>query len=86
MTDSGISVLNQSLRTTRRPTVAGWGMREKTLMLAFAAYAGLSETDGFLVSVLLGTIMFIVGVLGVVNRGRTEREKEHANGRENDYR
>ena len=55
-------------------------------MLAFAAYAGLSETDGFLVSVLLGTIMFIVGVLGVVNRGRTEREKEHANGRENDYR
>jgi hypothetical protein len=33
------------------------------LVLAFA-YAGLSETDGFLVSVLLGITLFAVGLVG----------------------
>jgi hypothetical protein len=44
-------------------SIAGWGVREKSLVLAFA-YAGLSETDGFLVSVLLGITMFAVGLVG----------------------
>ena len=44
-------------------SVAGWGVREKSLVLAFA-YAGLPETDGFLVSVLLGLAMFAVGIVG----------------------
>ena len=44
-------------------SIAGWGVREKSLVLAFA-YAGLSETDGFLVSVLLGASMFVVGIVG----------------------
>ena len=44
-------------------SIAGWGVREKSLVLAFA-YAGLPETDGFLVSVLLGASMFVVGIVG----------------------
>ena len=44
-------------------SIAGWGVRENSLVLAFA-YAGLSETDGFLVSVLFGITMFAVGMLG----------------------
>ncbi len=44
-------------------SVAGWGVREKSLVLAFA-YAGLSESNGFLVSVLLGVIMIVVGLVG----------------------
>jgi hypothetical protein len=44
-------------------SIAGWGVREKSLVLAFA-YAGLPETDGFLVSVLLGLTMFAIGLAG----------------------
>lgn len=44
-------------------SVAGWGVREKSLVLAFA-YAGLSRGDGFLVSVLLGATMFATGLIG----------------------
>jgi uncharacterized protein (TIRG00374 family) len=44
-------------------SVAGWGVREKSLVLAFA-YAGLSESNGFLVSVLLGATMIVVGLVG----------------------
>jgi uncharacterized protein (TIRG00374 family) len=44
-------------------SVAGWGVREKSLVLAFA-YAGLSESNGFLVSVLLGAMMMVVGLAG----------------------
>lgn len=44
-------------------SVAGWGVREKSLVLAFA-YAGLSESNGFLVSVLLGATMIAVGLVG----------------------
>jgi hypothetical protein len=44
-------------------SIAGWGVREKSLVLAFA-YAGRSETDGFLVSVLIGASMLVVGILG----------------------
>lgn len=44
-------------------SIAGWGVREKSLVLAFG-YAALPETDGFLVSVLLGITMFAVGLVG----------------------
>jgi hypothetical protein len=44
-------------------SIAGWGVREKSLVMAFG-YAGLSETDGFLVSVLFGLTMFVVGLAG----------------------
>lgn len=56
-------------------SIAGWGVREKSLMLAFA-YAGLSGSDGFLVSVLLGVTFFAVGVVGsIVWLAGTERTK-----------
>ncbi len=44
-------------------SIAGWGVRESALMLAFA-YAGLSETDGLLVSVLFGAAYFAIGLVG----------------------
>jgi glycosyltransferase 2 family protein len=44
-------------------SVAGWGVRESALVLAFF-YAGLPESDGLLVSVLMGGAMFAVGIIG----------------------
>ena len=59
-------------------SVAGWGVRERSLVLAFAM-ANLSESDGFLVSVLFGTTMVIVGIVGgivwLTSAERTERRK-----------
>ena len=44
-------------------SIAGWGVRESALVLAFS-YAGLAEVDGLIVSVLLGGVMLAVGVIG----------------------
>jgi uncharacterized membrane protein YbhN (UPF0104 family) len=44
-------------------SIAGWGVRESTLMLAFA-YAGLPESDGLIVSMLLGGSALMVGLAG----------------------
>jgi uncharacterized membrane protein YbhN (UPF0104 family) len=44
-------------------SIAGWGVREATMMVAFG-YAGLAQTDGTMVSILFGTISFIVGCVG----------------------
>lgn len=44
-------------------SIAGWGLREATMMVAFG-YAGLAETDGLLVSLLFGIILVIVGAIG----------------------
>jgi glycosyltransferase 2 family protein len=44
-------------------SIAGWGVREATMMVAFG-YAGLAQTDGTVVSILLGADSFIVGALG----------------------
>jgi len=44
-------------------SIAGWGLREGAMVMAFA-YAGLPESDGLLVSVLLGLLMFAVGIAG----------------------
>jgi uncharacterized membrane protein YbhN (UPF0104 family) len=66
------------LITTVPISVAGWGVREKSLVLAFA-YAGLAPGDGFLVSILLGASMFAVGILGgLAWLGGTERAKAAA--------
>jgi glycosyltransferase 2 family protein len=44
-------------------SIAGWGVREATMMVAFG-YAGLNQTDGTMVSLLSGTASFVVGILG----------------------
>jgi uncharacterized membrane protein YbhN (UPF0104 family) len=44
-------------------SIAGWGVRETTMGLAFG-YAGLATTEGVNVSLLYGAVSFIVGALG----------------------
>lgn len=44
-------------------SIAGWGVREATMGLAFG-YAGLATTEGVNVSLLFGAVSFIVGALG----------------------
>jgi len=44
-------------------SIAGWGVREATMMVAFG-YAGLVQTDGTMVSLLTGVTSFVVGILG----------------------
>ncbi|WP_108522919.1 lysylphosphatidylglycerol synthase transmembrane domain-containing protein [Bradyrhizobium algeriense] len=51
------------LITTMPISIAGWGVREATMMVAFG-YAGLAQTDGTVVSILFGAVYFIVGALG----------------------
>ncbi len=46
-------------------SIAGWGVREGALVLAFS-YAGLAEIDGLIVSVLLGGVLLAVGAIGGV--------------------
>ncbi|WP_027527903.1 lysylphosphatidylglycerol synthase transmembrane domain-containing protein [Bradyrhizobium sp. Ec3.3] len=43
-------------------SIAGWGVREATMMIAFG-YAGLAQTDGAAVSFLFGVVHLIVGAL-----------------------
>ena len=51
------------LITTLPISIAGWGVREATMGLAFG-YAGLMTNEGVNVSLLFGTVSFIVGVFG----------------------
>ena len=44
-------------------SIAGWGVRENSLMFAFA-YAGLAQSDGLVISILFGAVSFIVGMAG----------------------
>jgi glycosyltransferase 2 family protein len=44
-------------------SIAGWGVREATMMVAFG-YAGLSQTDGTMISLLSGAVSFAVGAIG----------------------
>src|SRR6201999_2224408 len=44
-------------------SIAGWGVREATMMVAFG-YAGLVQADGTVVSILFGAVYFILGALG----------------------
>jgi hypothetical protein len=61
--DALLLVLPVMLIVTIPISIAGWGVRESALVLAFS-YAGLPESDGLLVSVLMGGAMFAVGILG----------------------
>ncbi|MDB5485972.1 MAG: hypothetical protein JWR29_1876, partial [Tardiphaga sp.] len=44
-------------------SMAGWGLREATMGLAFG-YAGLAAHEGVNVSLLYGGVYFIIGVIG----------------------
>src|SRR5277367_3404861 len=44
-------------------SIAGWGVREATMGLAFG-YAGLMTTEGVNVSLLYGAVSFLVGAFG----------------------
>jgi uncharacterized membrane protein YbhN (UPF0104 family) len=44
-------------------SIAGWGLREATMMLAFG-YSGLNQADGTMVSLLTGATSFLVGAIG----------------------
>ena len=44
-------------------SIAGWGVREATMGLAFG-YAGLVANEGVNVSLLFGAVYFVVGALG----------------------
>jgi hypothetical protein len=58
-------------------SIAGWGTRETAMVLAFG-YAGLPESDGLIVSVLLGIAFFAAGLPGgvirIMDRGKQIRE------------
>jgi uncharacterized membrane protein YbhN (UPF0104 family) len=58
-------------------SIAGWGTRETAMVLAFG-YAGLPESNGLIVSVLLGSVLFAAGlpggVLWIMDRGKQIRE------------
>ncbi len=51
------------LVTTIPLSIAGWGVREGSMIVAFS-YAGLAQEDGLIVSVLFGLTMFAVGAVG----------------------
>ena len=57
-------------------SIAGWGLREATMMIAFG-YAGLNQTDGTIVSLLAGAASFVVGILGggvwILHGGKGEK-------------
>jgi uncharacterized membrane protein YbhN (UPF0104 family) len=44
-------------------SIAGWGVREATMGLAFG-YAGLMTNEGINVSLLYGAVTFLVGAFG----------------------
>jgi uncharacterized membrane protein YbhN (UPF0104 family) len=44
-------------------SIAGWGVRETTMGLAFG-YAGLAANEGVNISLLLGAVSFLVGAFG----------------------
>jgi uncharacterized membrane protein YbhN (UPF0104 family) len=44
-------------------SIAGWGVRESSMVAAFA-YAGLAQSDGLMLSILFGATSFAVGIIG----------------------
>jgi len=63
-------------------SIAGWGVREATMMVAFG-YAGLAQTDGTVVSILFGAVSFLVGCVGglvwIFSAEKTSEAMEIAN-------
>jgi uncharacterized membrane protein YbhN (UPF0104 family) len=56
-------VLPVVLVATIPVSIAGWGVRESAMILAFS-YAGLPESDGLIVSILFGVAALAVGAVG----------------------
>jgi uncharacterized membrane protein YbhN (UPF0104 family) len=56
-------VLPVVLIATIPVSIAGWGVRESAMVLAFS-YAGLAESDGLIVSILFGIVNLAVGAIG----------------------
>jgi uncharacterized membrane protein YbhN (UPF0104 family) len=46
-------------------SIAGWGVRESSMIVAFG-YAGLAQSDGLTLSILFGLLSFTVGAIGGV--------------------
>lgn len=46
-------------------SIAGWGVRESSMVVAFG-YAGLAQSDGLALSILFGLTSFAVGAIGGV--------------------
>jgi uncharacterized membrane protein YbhN (UPF0104 family) len=44
-------------------SIAGWGVRESSMVVAFA-YAGLAQSDGLTLSILFGAVSFALGAVG----------------------
>ena len=44
-------------------SIAGWGVRESSMIVAFS-YAGLAESNGLSLSILFGAASIVVGVVG----------------------
>jgi glycosyltransferase 2 family protein len=44
-------------------SIAGWGVRESSMIAAFA-FAGLAESDGLTLSILFGAAIFVLGLAG----------------------
>jgi uncharacterized protein (TIRG00374 family) len=44
-------------------SIAGWGVRESSMIVAFA-FAGLTQSDGLALSILFGAASFVVGAAG----------------------
>jgi uncharacterized membrane protein YbhN (UPF0104 family) len=57
-------------------SIAGWGVREATMMIAFG-YAGLNQTDGTMVSLLSGASTFVVGAIGGLVWIMSSEKREH---------
>jgi glycosyltransferase 2 family protein len=56
-------VLPVMLIATIPVSIAGWGVRESAMVLAFS-YAGLAESDGLIISILFGLVNLAVGTIG----------------------
>lgn len=56
-------VLPVTLIATIPISIAGWGVRESAMVLAFS-HAGLAASDGLIISILLGLTNFTVGAIG----------------------
>jgi hypothetical protein len=51
------------LITTIPISIAGWGVRETSMVVAFS-YAGLAQSDGLTLSILFGAVSFALGIIG----------------------
>jgi hypothetical protein len=56
-------VLPVILVSTIPISIAGWGVRESAMVMAFS-YAGLAESDGLIVSLIYGATTLAIGAAG----------------------